>query len=68
MIGNSFANCFVTKSTNYWAGEVAQAVEHLPSTHEALNSNPSATKKKKKISWTLVIIFLNILPNFTICL
>jgi hypothetical protein len=47
MIGNSFANCFVTKSTNYWAGEVAQAVEHLPSTHEALNSNPSATKKKK---------------------
>jgi hypothetical protein len=67
MIGNSFANCFVTKSTNYWAGEVAQAVEHLHSTHEALNSNPSATKKKKNFLDS-GNNFLNILPNFTICL
>jgi hypothetical protein len=30
------------------AGEVAQVVECLPSKCEALNSNPSTTKKKKK--------------------
>jgi hypothetical protein len=29
-------------------GGVAQVEEHLPSKHEARNSNPSAPKKKKK--------------------
>jgi hypothetical protein len=29
---------------------VAQAVEHLPNKHKALNSGPSTTKKKKKNS------------------
>jgi hypothetical protein len=27
---------------------VVQAVEHVPSKHEALSSNPDALKKKKK--------------------
>jgi hypothetical protein len=30
-----------------YAGDVAQALEHLPSRWEALSSNPSATKKQK---------------------
>jgi hypothetical protein len=30
------------------AGRVAQIVESLPIKHEALSSNPSAAKKKKK--------------------
>jgi hypothetical protein len=30
------------------AGSVAQAAEHLPQKHEALNSNSSTVKKKKK--------------------
>jgi hypothetical protein len=30
------------------AGTVAQVVEQLPSKHEALNSNPSTTKKKRR--------------------
>jgi hypothetical protein len=30
------------------AGRAAQAVDLLPSKHEALSSNPSTTKKKKK--------------------
>jgi hypothetical protein len=30
------------------AGGVAQTVEHLPSNHKALSSNPSTIKKKKK--------------------
>jgi hypothetical protein len=29
-------------------GSLAQAVEHLLYKHEALNSNPSPTKKKKE--------------------
>jgi hypothetical protein len=33
------------------AGGVVQVVEYLRSKGEALNSNPSATKKKKKIIW-----------------
>jgi hypothetical protein len=32
------------------AGGVAQAVEHLPSKCEALDSNPSTAKKKRKKS------------------
>jgi hypothetical protein len=31
------------------AGGVAQVVEHLPSKRKAWNSNPSTTKKKKRI-------------------
>jgi hypothetical protein len=31
-----------------WTGGVAQVVEHLPSKHEVLSSNPSTAKKKKK--------------------
>jgi hypothetical protein len=31
-----------------WTGDVAQAVEHLPSNCEALSSNPSAAKKQNK--------------------
>jgi hypothetical protein len=31
-------------------GDMVQAVEHLPSKHKVLNSNPSTTKKRKKIS------------------
>jgi hypothetical protein len=30
------------------AGGVTQVVEHLPSKHKALSSNPSIAKKKKK--------------------
>jgi hypothetical protein len=30
------------------AGGVTQVIEHLLSKHEALNANPSTTKKKKK--------------------
>jgi hypothetical protein len=33
------------------AGGVAEVVEHLSSKHEAFNSNPSTSKKKKKIAW-----------------
>jgi hypothetical protein len=36
-------------NTKYKAGKVAQAAEHLPSTCEALSSNPSTTRKKKKL-------------------
>jgi hypothetical protein len=28
---------------------MAQAIEHLPGKHKALNSNPSTAKKKKKL-------------------
>jgi hypothetical protein len=31
------------------AGGVAQVLEHLPSKSEALNSNPSTTKRKMKV-------------------
>jgi hypothetical protein len=31
-----------------WAGGMTQAVEGLPCKHEALTSNPSTVKKKKK--------------------
>jgi hypothetical protein len=31
-----------------WAGGVAQAVEYLPSKHNALSSNSSTKKKKKR--------------------
>jgi hypothetical protein len=31
------------------AGRVGQVVKRLPSKHEALNSNPSITQKKKKV-------------------
>jgi hypothetical protein len=34
-------------TTQNRAGEVAQVVEHLPSKHEALSSNPSPGKKIK---------------------
>jgi hypothetical protein len=37
------------------AGRVAQEIECLPSNHEALSSNPSATKKKKKVLKPLAI-------------
>jgi hypothetical protein len=30
------------------AGDMAQAVEHLPRKHEALSSKPNSAKKKKK--------------------
>jgi hypothetical protein len=33
-----------------WAGDVAQAVEHLPSKCKALSSNPSTILKKKEKS------------------
>jgi hypothetical protein len=32
------------------AGAVTKVVEHLPSKHKALSSNPSTVKKKKKKS------------------
>jgi hypothetical protein len=32
-----------------WAGGVAQAVEHLFSKHEVLNSNPSSPRRNKEI-------------------
>jgi hypothetical protein len=32
---------------SFRSGRVAQVIECLPSKHEALSSNPSATKKKK---------------------
>jgi hypothetical protein len=31
-----------------WAGDVAQAVEHLLCKHKTLSSNPSPTYKKEK--------------------
>jgi hypothetical protein len=34
-------------------------VEHLPSTHEAMSSNPSNKKKKKKRTETAIICRLN---------
>jgi hypothetical protein len=50
----------------FWAGSVAQAIEFLPSKCEALSSNPSTEKKKKKIFlsqesfvfWKTVILIL----------
>jgi hypothetical protein len=44
------------------AGGMAQAIEHLPGKHKALNSNPSTAKKKKTRGKTLQdigIYFLN---------
>jgi hypothetical protein len=41
-----------------WAGGMVQAVEHLLCNCEALSSNPSTTKKKKKCQawWQALII------------
>jgi hypothetical protein len=36
---------------NCWAGEVAQAVEPLPSKCKALSSKPSTAKKRSEIVW-----------------
>jgi hypothetical protein len=32
------------------ADRVAQAIQHLPSKHEALSSNPNTAKKKKVLN------------------
>jgi hypothetical protein len=32
----------------FWAGGVAEVVEHLPGKHKALSSNPDIYHKKKK--------------------
>jgi hypothetical protein len=37
------------------ADGVAQAVECLPSKHEAVSSNPRAAKKKKRFNYNLMI-------------
>jgi hypothetical protein len=46
------------------AGWVAQAVECLPSKHEAMTANPSTTKKKKKFPFcpqaSLVIVLVRV--------
>jgi hypothetical protein len=31
-----------------WAGDEAEAVEHLPHKHKVLSSNPSTPKKKEE--------------------
>jgi hypothetical protein len=31
-----------------WAGDEAEAVEHLPHKHKVLSSNPSTPKKKRR--------------------
>jgi hypothetical protein len=43
---------------------MAQVVDHLPSKCEALNSNPSTTKKKKKATSLIPIAILEILFSF----
>jgi hypothetical protein len=47
---NSFRDPISKKKTQQKkrAGGASQAVEHLPSEHEALSSNSSTTKMKKK--------------------
>jgi hypothetical protein len=44
----SIAIFLKTKRKELGLEAIAQIVEHLPCKHEALNSNPSTTKKKKK--------------------
>jgi hypothetical protein len=43
-----FIGKYLLKLTN---GEMAEAIEHLPSKHEAQSSNTSTTKKKKRVIW-----------------
>jgi hypothetical protein len=38
-----------------------QVVEHLPSKHEALSSNPSTIKNKKKMVVVIIIITITII-------
>jgi hypothetical protein len=38
---------------------MAQAVEHLPSKHKALNSNPSMAKRKKKKKFLRVKVIID---------
>jgi hypothetical protein len=42
-------------------GDMAQVVEHLPSKHEALSSNPSIAKEEKENNhWAIYKIILRI--------
>jgi hypothetical protein len=45
--GGSVLKFYIKKCQN-WAGGVAQVIQHLPSKCEALSTNPSTTKKKKR--------------------
>jgi hypothetical protein len=45
-------------------GGVTQAVESLPSKLEALNSNPSTAKKKKKVFVNFLYCIFVLHPNF----
>jgi hypothetical protein len=43
-----FKNLFKKITKTKSVGGMVQVVEHLPTKHKALNSNPSSTKKKNK--------------------
>jgi hypothetical protein len=45
---NTSPNLISKRTRAKWAGGMAQTVDCLLCKHEALNSNPSPTKKKKK--------------------
>jgi hypothetical protein len=45
----------------FFAGEVVQVVEHLPSKHEILSSFPSTEKENKsqiKLLWEMMVLVL----------
>jgi hypothetical protein len=48
------------KIVQTWAGGVAQAVRGLPSKHEALHSNSSTKRKRKKIVQIFKIVTIDI--------
>jgi hypothetical protein len=50
------------KNGNLGSDRVAQVVEHLPSKCEAMSSNFSTIKKKKK-EWEFYLNIPNMLPN-----
>jgi hypothetical protein len=43
------------------ASRVAQGVERLPSKYENLNSNPSTTKKKSQVEYSITTVLLKIM-------
>jgi hypothetical protein len=51
----------VKKVLKKGAAGVAEVVEHLPSKHEALNSNPSTVQNKMFITWDNALYFLGLL-------
>jgi hypothetical protein len=60
-IRNDFGIFHHKKMINVWAVSMAQEIEHLPSKHKTLSSNPVLPKKKRKMINIEEIDMLNLI-------